>query len=187
MDTTELQVRRAASTLAAGGIVAYTTESVYGLGCDPNNHKAVTQLFALKRRSYDKGFILIADSWDKLEPWTKPVPHHARLAALTSWPGAKTWVFPAADDVPHWVTGRFPSVALRITNHPIASALCKQFGGPIISTSANIQGSSPARDIRTLEMIFPSGLDAIIVGEVGERLRPTPIFDVVSGECLREG
>ena len=185
--TGNFSIQQAASTLMAGGIVAYPTESVYGLGCDPNNHKAVTQLLRIKNRSFDKGFILIADNWEALEPWVQPIPHHLLTAALTSWPGPVTWVFPAATNVPHWVTGHHKNIAVRVTNHPEARKLCQAFAGPIISTSANLQGSPPARDIRTLKMIFHDQIDAIIQGNTGDRTKPTPIYDILSGECLRKG
>lgn len=174
--TTDLTA--AVTSLKQGGLIAYPTEAVYGLGCDPFNPDAVAKLYQLKRRPADKGFILIAASWQQLEPLLAPIPADRQHVVLATWPGPVTWVFP---------TRQQTSLAVRVTAHPIASALCLAFGGPLISTSANLSTQPPAADANQVEALFPGQIDTIIAGDVGDLTAPTPIYDALTGQCLREG
>ena len=117
--------------LRQGGIVAYPTESVYGLGCDPLNPDAVYRLLELKRRPASKGLILISDSFARLQPFLGPIPDNRLAIVLRSWPGPVTWVMPAQADVPEWLRGRHTSLAVRVTDHPLATALCATPPKPI--------------------------------------------------------
>lgn len=173
--------------LQAGGVVAYPTEAVYGLGCDPFSIDAVSRLLELKNREMKQGFILIAASWQQVQTLVEPISPQALSHVFETWPGPTTWTFPATKEVPTWIRGTHNSVAIRVTNHPAARLLCEHYGGPLISTSANVHGFPPARDARTLKMIFPNKLDAILTGEVGGRQRPTEIRNAVTGEVLRAG
>lgn len=176
----------AVATLKQGKIIAYPTEAVFGLGCDPFNHSAVEKLLALKHRSVSKGLILIARDWLQVAHLVKPIDETAMQRAQNSWPGPFTWVFPASDSAPAWISGDHPSIALRITKHPIASAVCKAFGGPIVSTSANIEGSSPAKSAMEVEQVFQTGIAIILDGPLGESENPTSIKNVLTGEVLRK-
>lgn len=178
-------IQEAIIALKKGEIIAYPTEAVFGLGCDPFNPSAVEQLLQLKRRDVRKGLILIADSWEQVARLTGPVEEPCLERALASWPGPITWVFPASEAAPAWIRGDNPSIALRVTYHPVASALCKAFGGPIVSTSANIEGEAPAKDITTLKGYFPAGIALILDEPLGDRLNPTPIHEVLTGQTLR--
>ena len=106
--------------------------------------------------------------------------------AQNTWPGPYTWVFPASDNAPSWIRGDHPSIALRVTEHPIASALCEAFGGPIVSTSANIEGTPPAKTIAEVEHYFHSGISVILDGPLGEIDNPTTIKDALTGVTLRK-
>ncbi|MDN5848900.1 MAG: Sua5/YciO/YrdC/YwlC family protein, partial [Nitrococcus sp.] len=108
----------------------------------------------------------------------------ARMTA--SWPGPVTWVLPAAAEVPAWLTGNRETIAVRVTAHPIAAALCRAFGGALVSTSANRSGSVPARTALRTRLLFGPRLDAVVPGRVGALDRPTRIIDVRSGAVLRE-
>ncbi len=171
--------------LKNGGVIAYPTEAVFGLGCDPFNENAVHQLLSLKHRSVEKGLILIAHDWLQIADLCAPVVETAFQRARSTWPGPVTWVFPASDKAPAWICGNHSSIALRITQHPLANALCAAFGGPLVSTSANIEGESPAKDIATVERYFGSDLSLILDGPLGDLLNPTPIKDVLTGEIFR--
>ncbi len=142
------------TALKRGDVIAYPTEGVFGLGCDPFNEVAVRKLLLIKQRSPAKGLILVADRWDVLAELTAPVDENQLARVLITWPGAVTWVFPASNAVPAWITGNFNSVALRVSKHPMIKAICEAFGGPIVSTSANPGGEAPARDVATVERYF---------------------------------
>ncbi len=182
----ETKLFEAARAMQEGKIVAYPTEAVYGLGCDPFNMDAVTRLLQLKHRGIRKGFILLTDSWDRVKHLVEPIAPNLLAHIHGTWPGPVSWAFPATDEVPMWIKGAHRSVVIRVTNHPIARALCQTYGGPIVSTSANLHGFPPARDERTVSMTFGNELATIVPGKVGDLSRPTEIRDAVTGEVLRE-
>lgn len=181
----DVQLFEALDVLKRGGVVAYPTEAVYGLGCDPFHADAVTRILQLKQRSISKGFILIAAHWGQVESLVQPINPQALARVFSSWPGPTTWVFPAQPHVPYWIIGDHPSIAIRVTDHPIAAKLCTLFSGPIISTSANIQGFSPIRDHRTIAFTFDNKVDFVVCGKLGNNNKPTQIRDAISGEILR--
>jgi len=178
-------LKTALACLRQGQIIAYPTEAVYGLGCDPFQAEAVSRLLQLKQRSVDKGLILIAASWSQIESLVEPVPPPALAQALASWPGPVTWVFPAGSTVPSWIRGRHRTVALRVSAHPVVQELCQAYGGPMVSTSANREGEPPLRDFRAMQMMFGKQIDFIVPGKVGGLSNPTPIRDAISGQTLR--
>ncbi len=173
--------------LHAGGLIAYPTEAVYGLGCDPVNYDAVERLLLLKHRPWQKGMILIAASIEQLHPYIQPVasPYRAKLEA--TWPGPNTWLIPASESCPIWIKGLHKTVAVRVSAHPLVRELCSTFGGAIVSTSANHAGKpplmSPLRVLRTLG----AEVDYCLHGELGGAKRPTVIRDLLSDETLRVG
>lgn len=175
----------AVKALHRGDVIAYPTEAVYGLGCDPFNDEAITKILQLKHRSIEKGFILVAASWEQIEPLVQPIEPATLYHVLETWPGPITWVFPAKPTVPEWIRGKHNSIAVRISDHPIVNALCNAFGKPIISTSANIKDQPPIRDIRTLKMTFGDQIDIIVDGPIGNLKNPTTIKDAVTGEVIR--
>lgn len=177
----------AVQILHQGGIIAYPTEAVYGLGCDPFNPTAVAKLCKIKQRSPSKGFILIAANWQQLEPLLQPIPEQRQDAIFATWPGPITWVFPAKPSVPSWLQIEASTLAVRIPAHPIAHGLCEAFGSPLISTSANIADHPPARDTNEVQILFNKAIDYIISGDIGNLTSPTPIYDAITGQCLRKG
>lgn len=171
--------------LRRGGIVAYPTEGVFGLGCDPLDPAAVTALAGLKGRPMAKGFILIAADFAQIEPFLKIGDAELRERLLATWPGPVTWVVPAADWVPGWLRGGNAGLAVRVTAHPVAAALCRQFGGPLVSTSANRTGKPPVRTALAVRRHFDVARLMLIPGRVGQAAGPTAIFDARSGRQLR--
>ncbi|MCX8048541.1 MAG: Sua5/YciO/YrdC/YwlC family protein [Methylohalobius sp.] len=170
--------------LAQGGIIAYPTEAVYGLGCDPLNEAAVRTILSLKRRPPEKGLILIAADLSQLLPFIQIPPKEILAKVLATWPGPVTWLLYAAPWVPPWLRGEHPTLAVRVTAHPIASALCREFGRPLVSTSANPSGRPPARSPQRVRSYFRLPL-LIVPGPVGGLARPTPILDPYSDQRLR--
>jgi L-threonylcarbamoyladenylate synthase len=177
---------KAAKILKQGGIIAYPTEAVLGIGCDPFNEQAVLKLLQLKKRSVAKGVILIAANWEQIKNLTAPIDNELLEKVFATWPGPYTWVFPASDSCPKWISGEYPTVALRVTKHEVAKAICDKFSEPIVSTSANIENNPPARSLIELHSQFPQGIDLIIPGEIGGLEKPTSIMDVLTGKMLRE-
>ena len=167
-----------------GGVVAYPTEAVFGLGCDPLNKTAVHHLLALKQRPVSKGLILIAAEFSQLQHYVVELSPEQRLKLKLSWPGAVTWLIPARPQTPRWLRGNHAALAVRVTAHPVAAALCRLFGGPIVSTSANIAGRPPARNPLQVHLRCP-GTDLILHGATSGLERPTPIQDAITGEAIR--
>lgn len=174
----------ACRALRAGGLVAYPTEAVFGLGCDPWNWKAVERLLALKGRSGRKGLILIAADPRQLRPLVRTRGKGWERATAT-WPGFVTWVLPVRPGAPRWLTGRHRRLAVRVTSHPVAAALCRGFGGPVVSTSANRSGHPPARSASAVRRTFGARVGIIINAALGGEARPSPIRDAATGEWLR--
>lgn len=181
----ETDIDIAIEALKKGQVIAYPTEAVFGLGCDPDNIDAVSRILQIKHRAIDKGFILIGANWEQIEPLVNYVKPDILTTIFHTWPGPTTWLFPASSKVPHWIRGNHASIAVRITAHPVAKKLCEGFGGPIISTSCNRSGDPPARDIRTIRITMPNTVDYIVEGKLGGRSTPTEIRDALTGEVIR--
>ena len=173
--------------LRQGGVIAYPTEGVWGLGCDPRNEAAVVRLLALKQRDVAKGLILIASDEAQLAAFIETSPlSQAQLAQVrASWPGPNTWIMPASANAPHWITGAHNGIAVRVTAHPLVRTLCDTFGGALVSTSANIASEPSPRSRAELDPRIIAGVDAISEGETLGRQQPSTIRDARSGSTLR--
>jgi len=183
----ELQLDAVVAALRAGGVVAYPTEAVYGLGCDPRAANAIDRVLALKGRPTGLGLILIASEFSQLAPYLAPLPPALEARAAATWPGPVTWIWPGVAGLPPALTGGRDTLAVRVTAHAGAAALCHAFGGALVSTSANRHGEPPARDAAAVRAAFGAGLDAVIDGPCGGLARPTEIRDVRTGAVLRAG
>ncbi len=177
----------ATKILTDGGIMAYPTEAVYGLGCDPFNETAVKRLLTLKQRSVEQGLILIAADWQQVAHLVQAIPPERMSMVQASWPGPITWVFPASSSVPNWIKGKHPSVAIRITNYSLAKQLCQRFNKPIVSTSANIAKQAPLLDTASVKLTFGHKIDYILPGRVGGAAKPCEIRDALTGDIIRAG
>lgn len=178
-------VSNAAAALRHSGVIAYPTETVWGLGCDPFNTQAVTSLLALKHRPWQKGLILIGADYAQLAPYIQPVAAARMRRIQASWPGPNTWIFPAAAGVPRIVRGQHRTIAIRVTSHPLAAALCRAFGGPIISTSANRSGVAATRSATVARRYFTNQVDYFLAGCAGPHLQPSIIRDAATGRVIR--
>lgn len=175
------------AALRRGGVVAYPTEAVWGLGCDPRDEAATLRLLAIKQREVDKGLILIAAEEAQLAPFIDMAALAAarRSEVRASWPGPHTWIVPAAANAPRWITGVHAGIAVRVSAHPLVVDLCKAFGGALVSTSANRAGEPAAHTIDALDPRIVDAVDAVAGGETGGLLRPTDIRDARTGAVLR--
>jgi L-threonylcarbamoyladenylate synthase len=175
---------RAARIIRGGGVVAYPTESVFGLGCHPLEAAAVARILAIKKRRFESGFILLAAEPDQLDDFISPSAEELSRM-LGSWPGPVTWVVTACAAVPDWITGGRDTVAVRVTAEPLAAALCRAAGTAIVSTSANRSGRPPARSTLQTRRRFGSLVDTVLPGAVGGYARPTGIRLASNGKVLR--
>jgi len=175
----------AAQALNQGKVIAYPTESVYGLGCDPNNLQAIERLLQIKSRCQSKGLILIAGDIRQLEPWVDFAQIADLNQLLNSWPGHETWLVPMPKDVSPLLSGQHDTLAVRVTAHPIVRKLCQHFNGAITSTSANRNGQKEATSLFSTRKYFGSKVDYYLPGDVTGNLRPSRIRDGVSGQLIR--
>jgi L-threonylcarbamoyladenylate synthase len=177
-------LQAAVHVLRTGGLIAYPTEAVWGLGCDPWNEQAVRRLLSLKQRDAGKGLIIIAADTAQIDSLLAGLSPAQRTTVLASWPGPVTWIVPVDASFPAWVRGSHDSVAVRVSAHAGVQALCRAFGGALISTSANRAGEPPM-DEASLRQQWGGTLDYILPGSLGGDLRPSEIRDACTGAILR--
>ena len=183
-------VAEAATCLTQGKVLAYPTEAVWGLGCDPFNEQAFLEILRLKQRPIEKGVILLASQISQVEPLLKNLEPSIRDQIITSWTHrtptdrATTWLLPADEHIPLWIKGDHPKVAVRVTTHPLCIALCNAFNGFIVSTSANPAGLSPARSLQDANQYFGADLN-YLNGDLGLSSEPSKILDAETGEVIR--
>jgi L-threonylcarbamoyladenylate synthase len=184
----ERTIEEAAEVIRSGGIVAYPTEAVWGLGCDPFDEGAVHRLLAIKQRPVEKGLILIAATLEQLKPLidVAAVPTDRLTEVLSSWPGPHTWVMPATAQAPRWITGMHRGIAVRVSEHPVVIGLCQAYGGALVSTSANLSGKPAVSDRDALDPLLLPRVDAVVAGHTGGLASPTVIRDALTGQSLRE-
>ena len=176
-------VRRAGRIIRSGGVVAYPTEGVFGLGCLPGDMAAVARILSIKHRDPDLGLLLIASCIEQLEPWVDlPQPR----PALESWADRPvTWIVPASAAVPYWICGKHSGVGVRITAHEVAAALCDAAGSALVSTSANFSGHPATRNRYVLRRRFRSLVDCIVPGDCGPAAGPSEIRVLGSDRVVR--
>ena len=178
----KLSINVAAEILLGGGVVAYPTEGVFGLGCLPEDLAAVARLLRIKRRDPRKGLILIASKpeqlrdWIEMDPASLPAPDPARPT---------TWIAPASEDVSTMIRGTHAGLAVRLTTNPTAAALCDETGSALVSTSANLAGEPVARNRFVLMRKFSQRVDFIVPGDCGPASGPSEIRDLKTGAVLR--
>jgi len=183
---TAWKLRLAKKIIRRGGIIAYPTEAVFGLGCDPLNFHAVETLCQLKNRSLSKGLILIASHQDQLRGFVDLTPkQQQKLNTQLALP--TTWIVPASKDCPPWLRGQHAGIAVRITHHPLARQLCEHTGLALVSTSANISSRPPAKDALTVRRVFGQSLDLILHADTGHFSQPSQIMDIRTNKRLRRG
>ena len=180
-----LSTRHAADLLLAGGVIAYPTEGVFGLGCLPDDRAAVERILAIKHRDAGKGLILIAANAGQFEGWIdrehlEKIPHPDPRQPVT-------WICRPTSQVPAVVTGEHAGLAVRVTTNPVAAAICDAVGMPIVSTSANRSGHPVARNAFVLRRQFDRLVDYVVPGRCGPATGPSEIRDMESGRVLRPG
>jgi L-threonylcarbamoyladenylate synthase len=176
-------VDRAAEILLRGGVIAYPTESVFGLGCLPDRPEAVARILAIKCRDSAKGLILIASTEAQLDGWIA-LPNSTALPAVDRTIPI-TWVVPATARVSALVRGNNSGVAVRLTSNPLARSICDATGSPLVSTSANISGRPIARNRYILRRQFGTLVDYLVPGDCGPASGPSEIRNLLTGNVIR--
>ncbi len=177
-------LKQAAATCNEGGVIAYPTESVFGLGCDPLNQQAVYKILQLKNRSVDMGLILIASNIEQLMPFIDITPSQKKKLTTTE---SITWLVKASNYTPEWITGKHNKVAIRISMHPVCKQLCEYTNYPLVSTSANPSGHKPAKNNLQVVSYFRNSIDYLLPGKTGELKKPTEIRDLETNRIIRKG
>ena len=163
-DQLGLSLDRAVSCIKAGGVVAFPTETYYGLAVDPLSFPAVAKLFKIKKRQADKPLLLIIESLAQLPLVTDYVPQAFEPLMAKYWPGPLTLVFPARKEICSELTGYSGTIGVRISSHPVASELVRRMGRPITATSANFSGHPPANTAAEVLSIFGDSINYIVDG-----------------------
>ena len=170
-----------------GGIIAYPTEAVFGLGCDPDNDDALKRLLALKNRPVEKGLILLAGDYSQLLPYideTKISPSE-RVTILSRWPDGITQLVPKNNNLSPLLSGQFDSIAVRVTSQPDVVALCNKTNKPIVSTSANLTGKEPAKNWQGLDPEVVKLVDYVVKEKTLGHKTPSKIIDAITGNIIR--
>ncbi len=176
----------AAHVVREGGVIAYPTEAVWGLGCDPWNQAAVERILAIKGRPVDKGLILVASTMEQLAPLLAPLTDQQKQTLTDHWPGPFTFLIPDPQQwAPAWIRGCHSSVAVRVSNHPLVRELCEAWGKPLVSTSANRAGEEAMRDYGRVVAELGAEVTCVVPGVVDKNASPSCICDLSDGTILR--
>ena len=175
----------AVAILKQGGLVAYPTEAVFGLGCLPDKIDSIKNLLKLKQRPEEKGLILLASNLSQLEPYLCKIAPDILQKVQSSWPGPTTWILPTPEETSSLIKGKFDTIAVRVSAHPIVQELCRQCQSPIISTSANITGQSMSYNTLDVQQHFKNKLDYILDGPLGDSHKPSIIKDAITDQIIR--
>ncbi|USD60419.1 threonylcarbamoyl-AMP synthase [Vibrio sp. SCSIO 43140] len=177
------------AALQSGEVIAYPTEGVFGVGCDPDDTKAIEKLLAVKERPVEKGLILIAANFEQLRPYIDEtqLTQQQLESVQQTWPGPYTWIMPASSRVSSWLSGAFDTIAVRVTDHQLVQKLCLVYGKPITSTSANLSGMPSCMTTEEVKEQLGDRLVAILEGETGGRNKPSEIRDARTLKVLRQG
>ncbi len=181
------QLLKARDVIGNGGIVAYPTESCYGLGCYPKDYNAIRKILLLKYRPVTKGLIVIGGDINQVSKYFQVLSDDLWSRLSLSWPSATTWLVPAASWVPSWLKGDSDKIAVRVPAHRLARELCKYCGHALVSTSANLSGQRAARTRAEVSRIFSDKVDYIIDAKCGSATRPSTITDLLTGQVIRAG
>lgn len=181
---TSIAPRSLAAHLRRGGLIAYPTESCYGLGCDPRNRRAVQRILTLKRRPQHKGLILIASACHQVARYILPLTAAEQQRLKDDGALAITCLMPTKPSCPRWLRGNHDTLAVRLTAHPYARQLCRSVGSALVSTSANRSGMRPAKTYAECQRLFGRQV-WVLRGKVGARKKPSVIRAWADGRILR--
>lgn len=175
-------IRRACQHVFAGNVIAYPTEAVFGLGCDPYQQQAVYKILALKNRPVEKGLILVGSQIEQFDDFIEPLSAEQQKKIQDN--PTTSWIVPAAN-APYWLRGRFNTLAIRLSVHPLVKKICDQMQQALVSTSANPAGKTPAKNSLQTHHYFHNEIDIILADSIGSLDKPTEIRDLISNRIIR--
>ena len=178
------RLNRFARAAARGAVFAYPTDTIWGFGCHPLIEASVLRILDIKQRPAGKGLILLSS---RLEYCAAYIDLDADAMQPIADPVSRptTWLVPASPFCPPWLHGKHPTIAIRITDHPLARALCDRLEAPLVSTSANRSGHANARNALLVRRQFADQLDFIATGFAEGTGRPSEIKSLLTGEITR--
>jgi len=178
-----LEIKKIHQILVNGGIIAYPTESVFGLGCDPSNKEAILKIMEIKKRTLEMGLVLLTPSFEIVSAWVNM--NNEQLKVFTN-PSHRptTYIVPASVSAPNWLAVK-NTLAIRLSNDPFIKNICGILGLPIVSTSANLHGGKPCKSADEVEKLMGSQLDHIVFKPTGPFKNPSTIIDLSSGKTIR--
>jgi L-threonylcarbamoyladenylate synthase len=174
--------------LISHGVIAYPTEAVFGLGCNPLSRRAVHRILRLKGRPQHKGLILVADEFSRLSRFVAKLDDQQLATMQASWGNKNkphTWIVPASSNCPKWITGKHKTIAIRVSSHPLTAHLCKSTGMALVSTSANRAGCQAAKTSKQCKQLFGNQI-RVLPGRTAGAKKPSTIQDLISGKILRK-
>jgi len=178
-----LELKKIHEILVDGGVIAYPTESVFGLGCDPSNEQAITKILEIKKRTLEMGFVLLAPNIEIVSGWVNVSNKQLKIVSSPS-PRPTTYIVSASESAPKWLAVN-NTLAIRLSNDPFIKNICGLLGFPIVSTSANLHGEQPCKSAKEVQKIMGSQLDYIVFKKTGPFNNPSTIIDLISGKTIR--
>ena len=182
--TSQFAIRLAARHIRNNGIIIYPTETVYGLGCDPNSYDAVHRLNVLKQRNNNSVFLLLASTINQLNNYIK-IPSQQEIEHIATTEAATSWVTQAGKNTPPWLISPDGTIGFRITKHPVTTKLCERLNHPLISTSANIKGGLPVLNTLQCHQLFVGDIDFCLTSNIKRTEKPSVIRRLSTGQQLR--
>jgi L-threonylcarbamoyladenylate synthase len=185
----EAAVSKAVGVLRSGGVVAFPTETFYGLGADISKEPAIRKVFEVKSRSHHQPILILIPSLDVLPGLVSEIPPHAKTLISALWPGGLTLVFRAAHGLSPLLTAGTGKIGIRLSSHPLATAIAEALGGPITGTSANVTGAPPCKDAQEVKKNLGNVVDLILNGGPAHGAMGSTLLDVtlIPPRILREG
>jgi len=185
----EIILTQAAEILANGGIIAYPTETFYGLGADATNEKAIEKIFAVKGRNFKNPISLIIGQADEVYPLVQEIPETARKLMAAFWPGPLTIVFLAADKISPLLTAGSGKIGLRVSSNPGAQGIVQKLKRPLTATSANLSGTPECTQASEVVEQIGKNIDAIVDLGTTPGTAGSTVIDVTCDPpvILREG
>ncbi len=189
VEVSQRELERGVQALRDGGVVAFPTDTLYGLGADVFNLDALQKVFDIKERPAGLALPVLIDSWKQFETVAADVTQVARTLAEKYWPGPLTLIVSKADAVPDLLTAGAPTVAVRVPDHPVPRALARMFGGPITGTSANRSGEPDLKSLEELTDQLGSKVDYVVAAGPAPMGTASTVIDITedSPKLIREG
>jgi len=178
-------LNRLAHAVSRGAIFGYPTDTIWGFGCHPLNASSVVRILQIKNRKPDKGLILLSSKLEYCSRYLE-LEGEALDPIRQANDHPTTWLVPASESCPLWIRGNFPTVAIRITNHPLLRYLCDRLQAPIVSTSANRAGKATVRNSLQMREQFGDELDFIVGGFSTGSNKPSEIKSLLNGTIIRK-